>query len=70
MTHYAETTLRRKRVCRRQLLVGAAAAALGLGAVPTAARDQPRIGVVAEIGGIPLCDAKEAGIKERAAALS
>jgi len=52
----------------RELLVGAAvAAALGLGAVPALAQDQPRMGVVAESGGgIPWFNAMAVGIEERA----
>jgi len=51
---------------RRELLVGAAvAAALGLGALPATAQDQPRMGVVVKIGGIPWFNAMEGGIEER-----
>lgn len=51
----------------RGVLTAVAVAGAGLmGALPVAAQDQPRMGVVVKIGGIPWFNAMEVGIEERA----
>jgi simple sugar transport system substrate-binding protein len=55
-----------KHMKRRSLLASLTVAAAVLGSADAIAQDQPRMGVVVKIGGIPWFNAMEVGIEERA----